>query len=118
MAQGWSGSTRLERLPEDWSSRRAYVFERDGFRCRALLPDGRRCINDATDVDHIIPNDDDGYSNLQSLCDPHHRAKSSAEGGRASAAARRRGSATPGAAPQKATGLQASPTVRRSHFSS
>lgn len=90
MAQGWSGSTRRERLPEDWKNKRAYIFERDGYRCRALLPDGRRCPNDATDVDHIIPNDDDGYSNLQSLCNPHHKAKSSAEGGKASAEARRK----------------------------
>lgn len=90
MAQGWSGSTRRERLPEDWKNKRAYIFDRDGYRCRALLPDGRRCPNDATDVDHIIPNDDDGYSNLQSLCNPHHKAKSSAEGGKASAEARRK----------------------------
>lgn len=90
MAQGWSGSTRRDRLPADWSSRRAYVLERDGFRCRALLPDGRRCPNDATDVDHDLANDDDSYSNLQSLCRPHHQRKSSAEGGRAAAVARKK----------------------------
>lgn len=101
MAQGWSGSTRRDRLPADWSSRRAHVLERDGFRCRALLPDGRRCPNDATDVDHILPNDDDSYSNLQSLCDPHHRAKSSAEGGRASAKARKKKYRHPRRRPQE-----------------
>lgn len=89
MAQGWSGSTRRERLPADWNSRRAYIFERDGYRCRALLPDGRRCPADATDVDHILENDDDSYSNLQSLCRRHHQTKTSSHAGRRSAQARK-----------------------------
>src|SRR5699024_10157029 len=75
MAQGWSGSTRRERLPNDWRQRRAYILERDGFRCRAFLPDWRRCPRDATDVDHILENDDDSYQNLQALCRGHHNAK-------------------------------------------
>lgn len=101
MAQGWSGSSRRERLPEDWKEKRAHVFERDGYRCRALLPDSRRCIKDAREVDHVLPNDDDSYSNLQALCGPHHQAKSSAEGGRASAAARKKRIRHPKRRPQE-----------------
>ena len=90
MAQGWSGSTRRERLPNDWRQRRAYILERDGFRCRAFLPDGRRCPRDATDVDHILENDDDSYQNLQALCRGHHNAKTGRHGGKRSQEARRR----------------------------
>lgn len=90
MAQGWSGSTRLERLPEDWKFRRAYILERDGFRCRAFLPDGRRCPKDATDVDHVIENDDDSYSNLQSLCRGHHNSKTGRYAGKQSQKARKK----------------------------
>lgn len=90
MGQGWSGSTRRERLPEDWRQKRAYILERDGFRCRAFLPDGRRCPNDASDVDHIMAGDDHSYSNLQALCKRHHARKSAEEGGRASQSARKK----------------------------
>ena len=90
MGQGWSGSTRRERLPEDWRQKRAYILERDGFRCRALLPDGRRCPNDASDVDHVMAGDDHSYSNLQALCKRHHARKSAEEGGRASQTARKK----------------------------
>lgn len=90
MREAWAGSDRRDRLPSDWKDRRAFVFERDGYRCRALLPDGRRCPNDATDADHIVENDDDSHSNLQALCAPHHRTKTSSYAGKQSAEARRK----------------------------
>jgi len=61
------------------------VLRRDGYRCRARDSLGVLCDAPANQVDHIIPNDDDDYDNLQSLCRWHHDRKSSAEG----AAARR-----------------------------
>nr|WP_307860521.1 HNH endonuclease signature motif containing protein [Actinokineospora baliensis] len=42
----------------------------------------------STEVDHVIAGDDHALSNLQGVCGPCHRAKSSSEGGRAAAAAR------------------------------
>ncbi|WP_159795672.1 HNH endonuclease [Puerhibacterium puerhi] len=80
---GWTNSNRRDRLPKDWQAIRHRVFRRDGGRCCIPLPDGRRCPNAATQVDHIIPGDDHSLDNLQSICDDHHRVKSSSEGARA-----------------------------------
>ena len=88
MAQ-WRGSNRLDRLPDNWKARRRRILIRDGYRC-TWRHDGVRCEELATDVDHIRPGDDHGDANLRSLCDWHHQHKSSAEGGAARAAARRR----------------------------
>src|SRR5699024_5262569 len=90
MAQGWSGSTRRERLPNDWRQRRAYILERDGFRCRAFLPDGRRRPRDATDVDHLPENVDDSNQDRQALSRGHHNPKTGRHGGKRSQEARRR----------------------------
>jgi 5-methylcytosine-specific restriction endonuclease McrA len=49
------------------------VLERDGHRCRT-------CGAIATEVDHVTAGDDHRLANLQALCTPCHRAKSSAEG--------------------------------------
>ncbi|GIJ50016.1 hypothetical protein Val02_69020 [Virgisporangium aliadipatigenens] len=85
----WEGSTRRERLPDDWTVRRAHTLVRDGYRCTAVLaPHGKRCDQAATDVDHIRPGDDHDEANLTALCKWHHSRKSAAEGGRAAAAVR------------------------------
>lgn len=65
---------------------RRQVMERDGWRCRV-------CGAPATVVDHIVnvariederlPIDPDGLSNLQAMCDLHHRSKTGREGQRA-----------------------------------
>ncbi len=88
----WEGSDRKERLPADWAELRRRVLRRDGYQCTAIRDDGEglRCPEPATDVDHIRPGDDHRMSNLRSLCGWHHRRKSSGEGGRARALARRR----------------------------
>lgn len=77
---GWKNSDRLSRLPADWKKIRLRILHRDGYRCCATLGNGERCKLRANQVDHIIPNDDDSDNNLQSLCELHHRAKSSGEG--------------------------------------
>lgn len=90
-ASNWGRSERRVALPANWGDIRQEVFIRDGFRCTAPDPNGRRCPLPATEVDHITPHylgGGDEMDNLASLCTPHHRAKSSAEGNEAQAAQR------------------------------
>jgi len=86
---GWKGSDRRDRLPDDWPRIRARVLKRDGHRCTHINDRGERCQDRATDVDHIRRGDDHREANLRSLCDWHHRQKSSGEGGAATAVKRR-----------------------------
>jgi hypothetical protein len=80
---GWANSDRRETLPPDWESRvRPVILERDQRRCQWRTRRGI-CGRYATDVDHIGDRDDHRPENLQALCTPHHRHKSSGEGGRA-----------------------------------
>jgi 5-methylcytosine-specific restriction protein A len=85
VARGWAESDRRARLPVNWGNEiRPRILARDGHRCR-WIDRGRRCTRQATDVDHIVNNDDDSDANLQALCVTHHRKKSAAEGHRAKA---------------------------------
>lgn len=78
---GWqSNNPRRNRLPGNWKEIRHQVFRRDGGYCCIPLSNGARCTNAATQVDHILAGDDHSLSNLQSICDQHHAAKSSSEG--------------------------------------
>ena len=84
----WETSDRKERLPRDWDKRVARVKERDGWRCRKILPSGKRCprgraTGHRLEVDHRIPNDDHSLSNLQALCEEHHLQKTLRESRRA-----------------------------------
>lgn len=81
MADGWRGSTRRQTLPPDWPKIRAIVLKRDGYRCRHERADGLgRCVETATDVDHVGDRHDHRPENLESKCEFHHLRKSSAEG--------------------------------------
>ncbi|MFE2912831.1 HNH endonuclease [Kitasatospora indigofera] len=88
----WSTSRRRATLPPDWQATRRRILDRDHSQCvweRAST--GRVCGRPATQVDHIVRPADGGSdedTNLQALCRWHHQAKSSSEGGQASAAAR------------------------------
>lgn len=84
----WEGSDRKSRLPSDWPRRRAEVKARAGGRCEVLMKSGKRCHDKGTDCDHVIPGDDHELSNLQWICDWHHKQKSSREGHDAYAAQR------------------------------
>jgi predicted restriction endonuclease len=57
---------------------RRAVLKRDGNRCRALLPDGRRCPRAVGLVAHHIvgkaAGGSDDVTNGVTLCGPHHRA--------------------------------------------
>lgn len=89
----WEGSNRRQTLPPNWDQIRRRILKRDGGRCQWVRGDThRKCLRPATDVDHRIRPDDGGTdddTNLWSLCQWHHRWKSSREGGQASGAARR-----------------------------
>ena len=75
----WETSDRKSRLPSDWLKRRSEVFKIHGRRCY-IFEDGRQCTNEAEDIDHVIPGDDDSLENLRPICRRCHRAKSSSEG--------------------------------------
>ncbi len=95
MAGGWSGSTRNERLPNNWKRLRARVLDRDGHRC-TRLEHGARCTQRATEVDHIDRDNGDSPGNLASLCTWHHAQKTAAEGNRARTRQRREAEPHPG----------------------
>lgn len=86
------GTSRTTPLPDDWPVIRRRILDRDGHTCQWPM-NGTICGRPARNVDHKTPghlgggHDDD---NLWSLCDPHERAKSAAEGGRVWQARRRR----------------------------
>lgn len=78
-----SKSSRTTPLPPDWWRRRAIVLKRDGYRCVHIREDtGQRCVEKATDVDHIGEPDDHRLHMLQSLCAWHHNQKTGSQGGR------------------------------------
>ena len=73
----WKGSTRRERLPKDWNTRRQIVFNRDKGICYLCGGTG------ADTVDHIVQGDDHSIENLALVHDkvpPHcHRKKTADE---------------------------------------
>ena len=75
----WETSDRRSRLPSDWVQRRQEVFRIHGRRCY-IVEDGRPCVRESTEVDHVIPSGSDDLSNLRPICHQHHKAKSSSEG--------------------------------------
>lgn len=88
---GWAGSTRRARLPANWVSLRRQRLQMDDYRCQWPVAPGVICGVLASDVDHReAMTDDHSLEALQSLCGPHHDAKSGSEGGRASGAQAKR----------------------------
>lgn len=74
----WEGSNRKSRLPADWWRLRQVVLKRCDYICE-WVENGIRCCSEATDADHIVPNDDHSLVNLQGLCKPHHLKKTGRE---------------------------------------
>jgi len=83
----WEGSTRKERLPKDWNTRRLIVMKREGGICHLCGKPG------ADTIDHLEAGDNHDLNNLAPVHDrtePHcHRYKSSQEGHAARRASRR-----------------------------
>ncbi|HEY8604713.1 HNH endonuclease signature motif containing protein [Tsuneonella suprasediminis] len=82
--RGWSATTRGTRAQRGygwaWEKLRARILKAEPL-CRACRKEGRATV--ATTVDHITPKHKGGTDdeeNLQSLCDPCHKAKTAAEG--------------------------------------
>lgn len=78
----WANSQRRERIGKSGWQQQAdarRILKRDHHRCAV-------CGGPATEVDHIIPlaewPDGDVDSNKQSLCHPHHAAKTKREAAR------------------------------------
>lgn len=65
-------SGRTSPLPPGWEAIRQKVFNRDGHRCRWILPSGARCPRRATEVDHTKGADNHSLDALRSLCSHHH----------------------------------------------
>lgn len=77
----WETSTRRQRLPKDWPTRRRRVLRRDPtcqlrFDC---------CTKVSTEVDHKNRGDDHRMENLQGVCGPCHKRKTAGEAAEARA---------------------------------
>lgn len=78
----WQGHDRKASMPSGWDAIRAAVLKRDNYTCY-------KCGAYANHVDHVqnaASGGSDELENLKAICEPDHRVKSSAEGGRAKAA--------------------------------
>jgi 5-methylcytosine-specific restriction protein A len=74
------GSRHERGYGHQWVKLRGHILRRDDYLCQPCLRQGRP--TQATQVDHIIPKAQDGTDdpeNLQSICEPCHKAKTKAE---------------------------------------
>lgn len=95
MSGGWRGSDRKARLPSGWERTRARILARDPI---CVL-----CgVRASTHCDHIQAKTDD-HKELQGVCEPCHRQKSSREGNDAQRANLRPGRTRP---PEQHPGLK------------
>lgn len=85
-SSGWfrverdNGNRHERGYGSDWEKLRQKVFERDEYLCCLCSQQGMDVP--AITVDHIIPksrNGSDDMSNLQSLCEDHHKNKTAME---------------------------------------
>lgn len=88
MATGWVRKAPARPLPPDWDKRKLAVRHRAGHRCEHIMQHSlERCPERGIDVDHIVERSDggsDSFSNLQLLCDWHHKQKTGSHAGRKS----------------------------------
>lgn len=84
-ARKWADTSRRSRQARgygsDWDKTRKRILSRDRHLCQPCLALGR--VVPGNEVDHVKPksqggNDDD--TNLQAICNPCHKAKTSREG--------------------------------------
>ena len=70
----WGTSTRRQRLPPDWATRRAKVKQRAAGMCEAQVH-VPTCDGIGNECDHINNNDNHALTNLQWLSAACHKAK-------------------------------------------
>lgn len=63
---------RKSPLPPNWKALRRAVLKRDGGVCQI---GGPRCVEVATEVDHMGTHDDHRLCMLQAVCKPCHASK-------------------------------------------
>lgn len=94
-AGGWKGNrgTRQERgYGSEWQRIRKAIITRDMGLCQPCKRKG--IVTPFTEVDHITPKakgGTDDHDNLQCICTPCHKAKTTAEGAEANEALRKQG---------------------------
>lgn len=78
---GGKGGTSSRTTTSDHKRRRLRVLGRAGYRCEVRYPD--ICIGTATEADHVVAlslGGTDSDFNMQAVCTPCHRRKTSREG--------------------------------------
>lgn len=92
--RAWERTAPPKRLTgRPWRRLRDRILERDRHLCQQCLREARLTV--AHEVDHIVPvaeGGTDAETNLEAICDQHHRAKTQAEAKRGAA---RTGAARP-----------------------
>lgn len=83
MPTGWQGSTRRASLGREFFRNRAAVLRDAGYRCQIATPGV--CTEVANQADHIGDRLDHRRENLRAACPECHQARSSRQGGQASA---------------------------------
>ena len=82
MAWKHEGSSEQRGYGAAWRKLREYVLRRDFYLCQVCARNGR--VTAARDVDHIMAKGKGGTddeSNLQSICTPCHKRKTTEEKG-------------------------------------
>lgn len=85
MTGHWAGSTRSQRLPADWETRRNATRDRAAGRCEGITLHGEprwhvpECNGIGTECDHDQRGDDHTLTNLRWLSTPCHAHKTAAE---------------------------------------
>lgn len=81
---GWARTSRHERgYGTAWDKLRKRILSRDKYLCQTCARKGR--LTPANEVDHKKPKakgGTDSEDNLEAICSPCHKAKTSAENGR------------------------------------
>lgn len=85
--RGWAATSKKSKQARgygaEWGRLRIIVLKRDKYLCQPCLRLGR--VTRATEVDHIVPKHlggTDDPANLQSICNPCHKAKTARERGK------------------------------------
>ena len=71
-----AGRAAPGRMPGNWGTLRRRVLHRDQATCRIRAAG---CLVVATEVDHILPNEDHSLDNLRAVCRVCHREKTRQE---------------------------------------